>query len=32
MNITVRIMGLLLVAVAIQFALNAIKELKPGIF
>jgi multiple antibiotic resistance protein len=32
MNITVRIMGLLLAAVAIQFALNAVKELKPGIF
>jgi multiple antibiotic resistance protein len=32
MNITVRIMGLLLAAVAIQFALNAIKQLKPDIF
>jgi multiple antibiotic resistance protein len=31
MNITVRIMGLLLAAVAIQFMLNAIKELKPGL-
>jgi multiple antibiotic resistance protein len=29
-NITVRIMGLLLAAVAIQFMLNAIKQLKPG--
>jgi multiple antibiotic resistance protein len=29
MNITVRIMGLLLAAVAIQFMLNAIKQLKP---
>lgn len=29
MNITVRIMGLLLAAVAIQFMLNAIKELRP---
>ena len=29
MNITVRIMGLLLAAVAIQFMLNAITELKP---
>ena len=29
MNITVRVMGLLLAAVAIQFMLNAIKELKP---
>jgi small neutral amino acid transporter SnatA (MarC family) len=28
MNITVRIMGLLLAAVAIQFALNALHELK----
>ena len=28
MNITVRIMGLLLAAVAIQFALNALKQLK----
>ena len=32
MNITVRIMGLLLAAVAIQFMLNAIKQLKPGLF
>ncbi len=32
LNITVRIMGLLLTAVAIQFMLNAIKELKPGWF
>ena len=32
MNITVRIMGLLLAAVAVQFMLNAIKELKPGWF
>jgi len=31
MNITVRIMGLLLAAVAIQFMLNAIKELRPGL-
>jgi multiple antibiotic resistance protein len=30
MNITVRIMGLLLAAVAIQFMLNAVKQLKPG--
>ena len=30
MNITVRIMGLLLAAVAIQFMLNAIRELRPG--
>jgi len=29
-SITVRIMGLLLAAVAIQFMLNAIKQLKPG--
>ena len=29
MNITVRIMGLLLAAVAIQFMLNAIKQLRP---
>jgi multiple antibiotic resistance protein len=29
MNITVRIMGLLLAAVAVQFMLNAIKQLKP---
>jgi MarC family membrane protein len=29
MNITVRVMGLLLAAVAIQFILNAIKELRP---
>ncbi len=32
MSITVRIMGLLLCAVAIQFMLNAIKELKPDWF
>jgi multiple antibiotic resistance protein len=32
MNITVRIMGLLLAAVAIQFMLNAIKQLKPDLF
>lgn len=32
MSITVRIMGLLLCAVAIQFMLNAVKELKPGLF
>ncbi len=32
MNITVRIMGLLLAAVAVQFALNALRELKPGLF
>ncbi len=31
MNITVRIMGLLLCAVAIQFMLKAIQELKPGL-
>ena len=31
MNITVRIMGLLLAAVAIQFMLNAISDLKPGL-
>ena len=31
MNITVRIMGLLLAAVAIQFMLNAINDLKPGL-
>jgi multiple antibiotic resistance protein len=30
MSITVRVMGLLLAAVAIQFMLNAIKQLKPG--
>jgi multiple antibiotic resistance protein len=30
MNITVRIMGLLLAAVAIQFMLNALKDLKPA--
>lgn len=30
MSITVRIMGLLLAAVAVQFMLNAIKQLKPG--
>jgi len=29
-SITVRIMGLLLAAVAVQFMLNAIKQLKPG--
>lgn len=32
MNITVRIMGLLLAAVAIQFMLNAIRDLKPEWF
>jgi multiple antibiotic resistance protein len=32
MNITVRIMGLLLAAVAIQFALNAVAQLKPDWF
>jgi len=32
MNITVRVMGLLLAAVAVQFMLNAIKELKPDWF
>jgi multiple antibiotic resistance protein len=32
MNITVRIMGLLLAAVAIQFMLNAIRELRPDWF
>src|SRR5438309_6303037 len=31
MNITVRIMGLLLAAVAIQFMLNAVNDLKPGL-
>jgi multiple antibiotic resistance protein len=31
MSITVRIMGLLLCAVAIQFMLRAINELKPGL-
>ncbi len=30
MNITVRVMGLLLCAVAMQFLLNAIRDLKPG--
>ncbi len=30
MNITARIMGLLLAAVAIQFMLNAVRELRPG--
>ena len=32
MNITVRIMGLLLAAVAVQFMLNAVRELKPDWF
>lgn len=32
MNITVRVMGLLLAAVAVQFMLNALKELKPDWF
>jgi multiple antibiotic resistance protein len=32
MNITVRVMGLLLAAVAIQFMLNAIKEIRPAWF
>lgn len=32
MNITVRVMGLLLAAVAIQFMLNAVKELRPAWF
>jgi len=32
MNITVRIMGLLLAAVAIQFMLNAVRDLKPDWF
>jgi multiple antibiotic resistance protein len=32
MSITVRIMGLLLCAVAIQFMINAVKELKPVLF
>jgi len=32
MNITVRIMGLLLAAVAVQFMLNAIKEIRPDWF
>ncbi len=32
MSITVRIMGLLLCAVAIQFMLNAIRDLKPDLF
>ena len=31
MNITVRIMGLLLAAVAIQFAVNAVRELQPAL-
>jgi len=31
MSVTVRIMGLLLCAVAIQFMLNAIRDLKPGV-
>jgi len=31
MNITVRIMGLLLAAVAIQFMLNAVRDLKPDL-
>ena len=30
MNITVRIMGLLLAAVAIQFMLNALRQLNPS--
>ncbi len=32
MNITVRIMGLLLASVAIQFMLNALRQLKPDLF
>jgi len=32
MSVTVRIMGLLLCAVAIQFMLNAIRDLKPDLF
>lgn len=32
MNITVRVMGLLLCAVAIQFMLNALRDLKPDLF
>ena len=32
LNITARIMGLLLAAVAIQFALNAIRQLNPAWF
>jgi multiple antibiotic resistance protein len=32
LNITARIMGLLLAAVAIQFALNALRDLNPGWF
>src|ERR1017187_6369791 len=32
LNITVRIMGLLLAAVAIQFALNALRDLNPSLF
>ena len=32
MNITARIMGLLLAAVAIQFMLNALRQLNPAWF
>ena len=32
MSITVRIMGLLLAAVAIQFTLNALRQLNPALF
>lgn len=32
MKITTRIMGLLLAAVAIQFMLNAIREVRAGVF
>ena len=32
MNITVRIMGLLLAALAIQFMLNALRQLNPAWF
>jgi multiple antibiotic resistance protein len=32
MKVTTRIMGLLLAAVAIQFMLNALRELRPGLF
>jgi len=32
MNITARIMGLLLAAVAIQFTLNAVRQLNPAWF
>jgi small neutral amino acid transporter SnatA (MarC family) len=32
MNITVRIMGLLLAAVALQFTINALQQLNPTLF